>query len=93
MLNLSQSNQSNLDRFIKELEDYEEFSESLKNTKKIQEHFSKLKIEDQEIELFKYVRLLQIDNLGKIKKGYTINFKWHNSYEAKKVSFNTFFAS
>ena len=83
LLKSNQSNQSNqlyLDRFINELEDYEEFLASVKNTKKIQENFSKLKIEDREIELFKYAKLLDID-----QKKNTINFKWHDIDEAKDI--------
>jgi LPS O-antigen subunit length determinant protein (WzzB/FepE family) len=82
LLNLS--NKSYLDRFINELADYEEFLLSVKNTKKIQENFSKLKIEDQEIELFKYAKLLEIV-WQKKSKNYKINFKWHNIDEAKDV--------
>jgi LPS O-antigen subunit length determinant protein (WzzB/FepE family) len=86
LLKSNQSNQSNqlyLDRFINELEDYKEFLASVKNTKKIQENFSKLKIEDREIELFKYAKLLDIDQ--KRSKKYTINFKWHDIDEAKDI--------
>ena len=74
--NLLKSNQSNysfLGKFINELADYEEFLESFKNTKKI-----------QEIELFKYAKLLEIDQQKKLKN-YKINFKWHNTDEAKDV--------
>jgi hypothetical protein len=84
----NQSNQSNqlyLDRFINELADYEEFFLIIKNTKKVQEHFSKLNIEDQEIELFKYVKLLEIDIPKKNENNYTINFKWHDPEEAMKI--------
>jgi LPS O-antigen subunit length determinant protein (WzzB/FepE family) len=86
LLKSNQSNQSNqlyLDRFINELEDYKELLASVKNTKKIQENFSKLKIEDREIELFKYAKLLDIDQ--KRSKKYTINFKWHDIDEAKDI--------
>ena len=50
-----QSNQSYLTKFFNELEDYEEFLLIIQNTKKIQENISKLNIEDQEIELFKFI--------------------------------------
>ena len=74
--NLLKSNQSNhlfLDKFINELADNEEFLKSFKNTKKI-----------QEIELFKYAKLLEIDQQKKLKN-YKINFKWHNIDEAKDI--------
>jgi len=80
----SQSSQSSLVRFINELEDYEEFLLSIKNTKKIQEDILKLNIEDQEKEMFKYVKLLKIVKPEK-KENYTIVFKWHDPNEAKKI--------
>tara|TARA_B100001057_G_scaffold54706_1_gene48617 strand:+ start:28 stop:1056 length:1029 start_codon:yes stop_codon:yes gene_type:complete len=80
-----QSNQSYLARFINELADYEEFLLIIKNTKKVQENISKLKIEDQEIKLFKYAKLLEIDVPKKNENNYTINFKWHDPEEAMKI--------
>ena len=82
---INQSNKSNLTKFVNELEDYEEFLLSIKNTKKIQENISKLNIEDQEIELFKYAKLLEIVKPKKKEKNYTIDFKWHDPDEAKKI--------
>ena len=81
----NQSNQSNLVRFINELEDYEEFLLIVKNTKKVQEDILKLNIEDQEIELFKYAKSLEIVVSKKNEKNYIINFKWHNSEEAQRI--------
>ena len=78
----NQSNQSFLDKFINELADNEEFLKSVKNTKKIQENFEKFKIEEQEIQLFEYTKLLEI---VRQKKNYKINFKWHNIDEAKDI--------
>jgi len=83
-IEIDRSNLSNLVKFINELEDYEEFLLSVKNTKKIQEDLLKLNIEDQKKELFKYTKILEI----KPKKGeenYTIDFKWHDPDEAKKI--------
>ena len=79
-----QLDQLNLDRFINELADYEEFLATIKNTKKVQEDFSKLN-EDQEKELFKYAKLLEIVKPKKNEIDYTINFKWHDPDEAKKI--------
>ena len=81
----NQSNQSNLVRFINELEDYEEFLLIVRNTKKIQENILKLNIEDQEIELFKYAKLLEIVKPKKNEESFTIDFKWHDPNEAKKI--------
>jgi len=91
LLKLNQSNQSNqsnqlyLDRFINELDDYEEFLLNIQNTKKIQEHFSKISIEDQEKELFKYAKLLEIVMPEKIEQNYIINFNWYNPEDAQKI--------
>ena len=80
-----QLNRANLDRFINELADYEEFLLNIKNTKKIEENFSKLKIKDQKIELFNYAKLLEIDLPKKNENNYTLNFKWHDPEEAMKI--------
>ena len=70
----NQSNQSSLIRFMNELEDYDEFLLIVQNTKKI-----------QEIELFKYAKLLEIVKPKKNEENYTIDFKWHDPDEAKKI--------
>ena len=85
LIKSNQSNQSNLVRFINELEDYEEFLLTIKNTKKVQEDILKLNIEDQEIELFKYAKLLEIVKPKKNEESFTIDFKWHDPNEAKKI--------
>ena len=81
----NQSNQSYLNIFINELDDYEEFFLNIQNTKKIQEHFSKINIEDQEKELLKYAKSLEIVAPKKGEKNYIINFTWHNPEEAQKI--------
>ena len=81
----NQLNQLNLVSIINELEDYEEFLLIVRNTKKIQENILKLNIEDQEIELFKYAKLLEIVKPKKNEEHFTINFKWHDPNEAKKI--------
>ena len=78
-------NKSYQDQFIKELADYEEFLLALKKTKKVQAHISKVNIEDQELELFKYVGLLEIVRPKTKEESYTINFLWDDSNEAKLV--------
>ena len=69
--------------FITELKDYDEFLFILKSNKKVQEYISKIKIDDQEIKLFNYAKLLEVDKLK--KKNYIINFKWHDPKEAIKI--------
>jgi LPS O-antigen subunit length determinant protein (WzzB/FepE family) len=89
----NQSNQSNqlnqliLDKFIDEFRDYKEFLFSIKNSRQIQKNISKLRIKDQELDLFKYVKLLEIVELKTTQnnKNYIINFKWHDPDEAKKI--------
>jgi len=81
----NQSNQLYLDRFINELNDYEELLLIIQNTKKIQEHFSKINIKDQEKELYEYAKSLEIVSSKKDEKNYIINFKWHNPDEAQKI--------
>ena len=73
-----------LDKFINELRDYEEFVIILKNNKKIQDKISKLKIEDQELKLFKYAKLLKIISPNKNEKDYILSFTWHDPDDAKK---------
>lgn len=51
--------------FITELKDYDEFLFILKSNKKVQEYISKIKIDDQEIKLFNYAKLLEVDRLKK----------------------------
>ena len=85
LIKSNQSNQSNLDEFIIEFEDYEEFLLTIKNTKKVQEDILKLNIEDQEIELFKYAKLLEIVKPKKNEESFTIDYKWHDPDEAKKI--------
>jgi LPS O-antigen subunit length determinant protein (WzzB/FepE family) len=79
------NNQRILIKFINELKDYEEFLVNLKNVKIIRENIYKLKIEDQKSELFKYVKLLEIVKPHRSKDIYILNFKWHDTDEAKKI--------
>ena len=57
-------------KFITELKDYEEFLFILKGTKRIQKDISKLKIKDQEIEIFGYAKLLEVVRSKKKKLCY-----------------------
>jgi len=83
----NETNQIVLEKFIKELEDYDEFLLSLRNTKKVRENIFNLSTKDQKKELMKYVDFLKI----KIKKGsdLKLNFKWENKDEADDVLQNT----
>jgi LPS O-antigen subunit length determinant protein (WzzB/FepE family) len=85
-----QLNQLNLGRFINELLDYEEFLTIIKNTKKVQEHFSNLNIKDQEKKLFKYAKSLEIVPPKINDENYIIMFEWNDPEEAKKILQDTF---
>jgi len=80
-----------LDRFIYELQDYEEFLFHLKKTKQVSENISNLSIKDQEKELFKYATLLKIVKFKNKKNGneFILNFEWNNKQEAIDVLRNT----
>ena len=79
------NNQRILIKFIEEIKDYEEFLVNLKNVKIIKENIFKLKIEDQKSELFKYAKLLEIVKPHRSQDIYILNFKWHDTDEAKKI--------
>jgi len=82
---LKELNQIVLERFINELKDYEEFLFNIKNTKKIRENTNNLSIEDQEKEIFKYAKLLEIIKPKKNETNFILNLKWHDTKEAKKI--------
>ena len=86
----NQLNQSIQKKFMYELRDYEEFLLIIKNTKKIQEQFSKLEIKDQEIKLFENAKFLEIVEPAKNEENYIINLKWHDPNEAKIILKDTF---
>jgi len=74
-----------LDRFVIELEDYNEFFINLRNTKKVRKEFSELKIEEEKNRLlFKYAKLLEIvrPNKRKNETDYILELKWDNTEEA-----------
>lgn len=81
---LDELNKIILDKFIYELKDYEEFLFIINNTKKIKEDISQIKIQDQELALFKYAKLLEIVEPKKNEEEYTLNFIWNDTEEAKK---------
>tara|TARA_Y100000389_G_C17377948_1_gene472702 strand:- start:127 stop:1146 length:1020 start_codon:yes stop_codon:yes gene_type:complete len=83
--NTDQTNLHYLAKFIDELSDYKEFLTNIKNTKKIQEYFSKINNQDQKKELFKYAKLLEIVKSKIDEEKYIINFEWHDPEEAAKI--------
>ena len=74
-----------LNRFIKELSDYEEFIFILKNTKSIKERISNLSTKNQNDELFKYSKLFKIKSSNSNKDNYTIYLDWNNLDEARDI--------
>jgi LPS O-antigen subunit length determinant protein (WzzB/FepE family) len=74
-----------LERFITELEDYNEFLINLKNTKKVRRKISELNSEEVKNRLlFKYAKLLEIERPNKKKNetDYTLKLIWDNTEEA-----------
>jgi LPS O-antigen subunit length determinant protein (WzzB/FepE family) len=74
-----------LDKFNRELQDYEEILLNFKNTKKFKENISKLSLDIQKKELKKYVDSLKIINESDLK----LILKWENIDEAKDILQNT----
>ena len=74
-------------RFENEILDYEEFLLNLKNIKKIRKNIRILPIEDQQKELSKYVKLLNIARPEDKKdmNYFRITFKWDDIDEARKI--------
>jgi LPS O-antigen subunit length determinant protein (WzzB/FepE family) len=86
LYNISNVNSLILSRFISELEDYEEFLLSLKNTKRVREVIQDLSIGDQEKKLSAYVNLLEIVRSKKKDDDEVIlRFKWNNIAEARDI--------
>jgi LPS O-antigen subunit length determinant protein (WzzB/FepE family) len=82
----NQTNQRILNRFFSELIDYEELSINLENIKTVRENITKLPIEKKRKKLFQYAKSLEIvEKVKNDKTSYTLNFKWHNTDEAKKI--------
>ena len=75
-------NRKILKRFINELEDYEEFVYTLKDTSKVRENFSKVLSEDQKKILFKYSQSLEIIKPKKDENNFILNLKWDSTDEA-----------
>jgi len=84
MLNLQGSSQSIMNKFINELKDYDEFLFIIKNKKIIHEDILKLTNEDQDIELFKYAKMLNIV-YTKNNNDFILNFNWHDPNQAKRI--------
>lgn len=74
-----------LDKFNKELQDYEEFLLNFKKTKKFKKDISKLPLSVQKKELMKYVDSLKIVGKSDLK----LILKWENIDEAKDILQNT----
>jgi LPS O-antigen subunit length determinant protein (WzzB/FepE family) len=82
-------NSSNKNRFIDELLDYDEFLLTLKNMEKVKKNITNLPKEYQEIELFKYTKLLKITKSEEDPNNYEIDFIWDNTNEARMILQNT----
>ena len=88
LLKINKSNQSNQLNQLNQLNlssqsDQSDQSNQLNLFRFINE--LKFNTEDQEMELFKNAKLLEIVKLNENEESYIINFKWHDPDEAKKV--------
>ena len=77
-----------LEKFILELQDYEEFLIHLKNSKKIKNNFINSSPK-KNFNLYQYTNLLNIEPPKKREKTYTLTFKWHDASEARQILQNT----
>jgi LPS O-antigen subunit length determinant protein (WzzB/FepE family) len=77
------NNKEVLDRFIDELNDYEEFLFILKDNLKgkDKENISKLPIYEVKKALFKYIDLLEIIRPNKGETDFILNLKWNNNFK------------
>jgi len=88
LLKINKSNQSNQSNQLNQLNQLNLSSQSdQSNQLNLFRFINELKfnIEDQEMELFKNAKLLEIVKLNENEESYIINFKWHDPDEAKKV--------
>ena len=88
LLKINQSNQSNQSNQLNQLNQLNLSSQSdQSNQLNLFRFINELKfnIEDQEMELFKNAKLLEIVKLNENEESYIINFKWYDPDEAKKV--------
>jgi LPS O-antigen subunit length determinant protein (WzzB/FepE family) len=88
-MNTNLSDQIILNKFVSELNDYEELSINLEKIKKVRENIAKLPIEKQAERLFQYAKSLSIglkkDPNKRDEINYILNFQWDNTDEAKKI--------
>ena len=88
LLKINQSNQSNQSNQLNQLNQLNLSSQSdQSNQLNLFRFINELKFntEDQEMELFKNAKLLEIVKLNENEESYIINFKWYDPDEAKKV--------
>lgn len=90
-LNYDISNTKVLEKFISELEDYDELLIVLGSNKIIKENISKVNYEDQENELFKYSNSFKIIYPEKNKTEYLLRFEWHDKEEGIDILKNTIY--
>ena len=74
-----------LQKFLKDLMDYEELVVVLKNNMNIKKNISKLDENDQKQELFNYSKSLKVNLPDAKDKNYSITFKWNDISEAREI--------
>lgn len=79
-----QIGQTMFKRFIYELQDYEEFLFNLKNLKTVKENISKLDIDFQKKELFKFTKLFEVNGQERDKSN-LVRFTWGDAQEGLDI--------
>jgi LPS O-antigen subunit length determinant protein (WzzB/FepE family) len=74
-----------LEKFIYELEDYQEFQSVIIKKRKITNEPINLDNENLEKDSFKFIKFLEIIEPSKKDKNYLLKFRWHDSEEGKAI--------
>ena len=74
-----------MDKFIKELLDYEEMVHVLKNNERIKQNISKLSAKDQNAQLYKYVKSFMIEPPSEERNNYALKLRWNHKDEIIQI--------
>lgn len=84
LIDQNPTNRNMLNKFIDELQDYEEFLFNLRKSEKVKENLSHLPVEFQDKALLDYVKLFKFVK-KKNNPDLILNFKWDNIDEATNI--------
>tara|TARA_B100000989_G_scaffold138469_1_gene102955 strand:- start:1534 stop:2622 length:1089 start_codon:yes stop_codon:yes gene_type:complete len=74
-----------MDKFIKEILDYEEMVYVLKNNDRIKKQISKLSDKNQNAKLYKYVKLFTLVSPSEINNNYGLKLRWEDKNEMIQI--------